>query len=86
MASLTSSANVPAPQTVYVPATTATTSEKDTSGSALTGEEAQELESEERRKGLLSRDRSRAGTILTSLSGVLDDSKLGSERKVLLGE
>ncbi len=47
---------------------------------------ARELKSKERKKSLLARDRSRAGTIGTTLKGVLSDSDESLERKTLLGQ
>ncbi len=48
--------------------------------------DTQELESTQRKKSLLARDRSRTGTINTTLKGVLSGSDEGLERKTLLGQ
>ncbi len=51
-----------------------------------TNAQAKALESEERKKSLLARDRSRAGTISTTLKGVLSSADEDLERKTLLGQ
>jgi len=56
--------------------------EKTEEGDAQT----QEIESDERKKSLLARDRSRLGTISTTLQGVLGSVDEDTSRKTLLGE
>jgi len=83
MGSLTSTpkvANAPAPAPSNSSASTAV---QETEETAV---KTQELESLERKKSLLARDRSRAGTISTTLKGVLSSVDDGSERKTLLGQ
>jgi len=48
--------------------------------------DAQEQASTARKQSLLARGRSRYGTVVTSLQGVLSNSNQKSERKTLLGQ
>ncbi len=96
MGGLTSTSATPKQKVVYVPtattstATTSTTSAGDTSSSSK--DTAQEIAAEAREQSLLTRDRSRYGTVNTSFLGLLDqDDRQGQEdqqtmRKTLLGQ
>lgn len=76
----------PAPQVVYVPQYVYT----NTSGtSATTPEEIktdEQKQAENREKNLLSRSRSRLGTVLTGFRGILSPVETDAQRKTLLGE
>lgn len=80
MGSLTSSPKIPQQPTVIVKDTSQTS---DADDARVSGVQSEALASEERRKNLLARDRSRAGTIVTSFLGVSDNA---GQRKTLLGE
>ena len=69
------------PQYVYTPATPST-------GGATNNNETDEAATPEqqREKNLLSRTRSRLGTVLTGFRGILAPSETQSARKTLLGE
>ncbi len=88
MGDITGRPKTPSPQVVYVPQYTSSTSAPTTTDNTQ-NEEAQELTPEKQReKNLLSRPRSRIGTILTSFRGILSPSETqaASARKTLLGE
>lgn len=68
------------PQYVYTPTQPPTGGEPTGSGNELPTPEQQ------REKSLLSRSRSRLGTILTGFRGILAPSENENQRKTLLGE
>lgn len=80
MGNITDRPKAPAPQVVYVPQYTYVPSgdgeEEADTGAAV---------AEQRRQSLLSRNRSRLGTILTGFRGVLTPAG-DDQRKTLLGE
>lgn len=77
----------PEPQIVYVPQYVTQTSSTVASTSADSNvEESVSTPEKEREKGLLSRSRSRLGTILTGFRGILAPNEAQSQRKTLLGE
>lgn len=96
MGSLTSRpksvSTVPTTQVIYVPATTtssttATSSTSTSSGSGTTDTSTDPaLTAEVREQNLLTRSRSRLGTVTTSFRGLLGLASQGSSRKTLLGE
>ncbi len=103
MGSLTSTPKIPKQQVIYMPAPSSNISASNTSNISNSGSSssvstseakskepsAEEIASNERKKSLLARNRSRFGTVLTSLQGVLsekDSNNLGRARKTLLGE
>jgi hypothetical protein len=87
MGSLTSSPKVPSaapsPQIVYVPSPYTPT---DTTTGTGTPAPDPKTPSEVRAGSLLSRDRSRYGTIVTSFRGLLGLADHSDKRKTLLGE
>ncbi|PCJ98562.1 MAG: hypothetical protein COA45_07520 [Zetaproteobacteria bacterium] len=85
MGSLSSSPKAPRqPQTIYVPAPTPVIN-TTASASTKTVENNASQASQSRTKSLLSRSRSRFGTIATSFKGLLGNDNSGA-RKTLLGE
>ena len=88
MGSLTSKPKAPAQaplaQVVYVPAQTTTTTTN--TEPQPTPEAPAPSSAEIRQSSLLSRDRSRFGTILTGFRGLLDLGGNTNKRKTLLGE
>ncbi len=88
MGDITERPKAPASQVVYVPkyvytntpATGGTSTDNDDTDGETTTPEAQ------REKTLLSRSRSRIGTILTGFRGILAPSESQNQRKTLLGE
>lgn len=86
MGSLTSTPKSISRQAVSEPVSAPSNTTEVTSTTVQTSQpSAEEAASKERKKSLLSRKRSRLGTIATSLQGVLSDVKSGA-RKTLLGE
>jgi hypothetical protein len=81
MGSLTST-----PKVVNAPASSSTSASTATTQTEETSSQTKALESEERKKSLLARERSRSGTISTTLKGVLSSADEGIERKTLLGQ
>lgn len=89
MGSLTSrpkaaSAPVSAPQVVYVPAVSSTSSNPASSPDPTEVDET--VTAAQRAENVLRRSRSRLGTVLTSFRGILTPSDVGTQRKNLLGE
>lgn len=89
MGSLTSrpkaaSAPVSAPQVVYVPAVSSTSSNPASSPDSAEVDET--VTAAQRAENVLRRSRSRLGTVLTSFRGILTPSDVGTQRKNLLGE
>jgi hypothetical protein len=86
MGDITDRPKAPKPQVVYVPQYVyrpaapagGTTNNNDNKETPAT--------EEQREKNLLSRSRSRLGTILTGFRGILAPSENESQRKTLLGE
>lgn len=79
----------PAQQVVYVPryVSTPTTPTGTTNNNNNTDDGEETLTPEQQReKNLLSRSRSRLGTILTGFRGILAPSQTQDQRKTLLGE
>ncbi len=88
MGDITGRPKAPAPQVVYVPqyvTTPPTTANTQNNTQVNENETPQPSESEQREKSLLTRARSRIGTILTGFRGILAPSESG-QRKTLLGE
>ncbi len=86
MGSLTSTPKSISRQAISSPVSEPIPTVEATSSTEQTSEpSAEELASKARERSLLSRKRSRFGTIATSLQGVLSDVKSGA-RKTLLGE
>jgi hypothetical protein len=80
MGDITARPKAPKPQTVYVPQYVYTpTPSANTNDPEPTAEQ-------QREKNLLSRSRSRLGTILTGFRGILAPSESENQRKTLLGE
>ena len=84
MGDITGRPKAPAQQIVYVPqyvypdsSTDTTTNNTDTTAPTP---------AEQREKSLLSRSRSRIGTILTGFRGILSPAESDNQRKTLLGE
>ncbi len=87
MGSLSSTPKVPKRQVVFVPAPTNTITPIVSAGTvSSTATDTKELASNERKKSLLARSRSRFGTIATSLQGILGERTRNGGRKTLLGE
>lgn len=91
MGSLTSrpkaaSAPVSAPQVVYVPAVSSTSSNPAAASSPDPAEVDETVTAAQRAENVLRRSRSRLGTVLTSFRGILNPSDVGTQRKNLLGE
>ena len=95
MGSRSISPRAPTQQIVYVPQSTsvAETSTESTSSSTSSGDTGEsstvltdEQKSEVRTQNLLSRDRSRLGTVLSGFRGILGLSNQAPSRKSLLGE
>ena len=93
MGSLTSGPSIPTPQPkiVYVPqtvsSTTSTSTSSDTSSNTDTSStDGATTASDISEKSLLSRDRSRFGTVQTSFRGLLGLADNAAQRKTLLGE
>lgn len=77
----------PEPQIVYVPQyITQTPTQPTPTPTENSGDEGVLSPEKEREKSLLSRSRSRLGTILTGFRGILTPSETQSQRKTLLGE
>lgn len=72
------------PQYVYTPASTTPSSGSNTNVDA--DDDSAETPAQQREKNLLSRTRSRVGTILTGFRGILAPSDTQGQRKTLLGE
>ncbi len=76
----------PEPQVLYVPQYVYTNNTNTNSGSTTNNETATPTPEQQREKNLLSRTRSRLGTILTGFRGILAPSESQGQRKTLLGE
>ena len=81
----------PSTQVVYVPQYVYETPSSSGSGSSgtdggNTGTPETPTPAQQREKNLLSRTRSRIGTILTGFRGILAPSDTSAQRKILLGE
>lgn len=89
MGDITGRPKAPQQQVVYVPQYISTpTTTTTTSSSSSTSQDTDTALTPEaqREKSLLSRTRSRLGTILTGFRGVLSQSDSASAKKTLLGE
>jgi hypothetical protein len=86
MGDITGRPKSPAPQIVYVPQYSSTPAPQNTNDTAQDDEDI--TPEKQREKNLLSRNRSRLGTIFTGFRGILSPSGTqgGAERKTLLGE
>ena len=86
MGDITGRPKAPATQVVYVPQYVyeSPASGTDTGGNAPTPENPSP--SQQREKNLLSRSRSRLGTVLTGFRGILAPKDTDAQRKTLLGE
>jgi hypothetical protein len=82
MGNITDRPKAPSSQIVYVPQAVYQSGGSDTTGATPQTPSA----SDQREKNLLSRNRSRLGTILTSFRGILAPSDTDGKRKTLLGE
>jgi hypothetical protein len=87
MGDITGRPKAPSQQVVYVPQYVYTNNPSTSSDSTDNGTTEPELTPEQQReKNLLSRSRSRIGTILTGFRGILAPAESESQRKTLLGE
>ncbi len=89
MGDITGRPKTPSPQVVYVPQyvyTTPTTSNTATTDTSTTTATPEQEQAEQREKSLLSRSRSRVGTVLTGFRGILAPAESNGQRKTLLGE
>lgn len=86
MGSLSSTPKVPQTQIVQVPVSTPQPPTQQPTQPVVSARERAEEESQERVRSLLSRGRSRFGTIATSFQGFLREIDQGNARKTLLGE
>ena len=87
MGDITGRPKAPAQQVVYVPQYVYETPSTG-SGTSGSGTETPDTPTvaEQREKNLLSRSRSRLGTVLTSFRGILAPKETDAQRKTLLGE
>lgn len=81
MGNVTDRPKAPSPQIIYVPQPVYQTGNQNETPTDTTPTPAQQRE-----KTLLSRGRSRLGTILTGFRGILAPLETDSKRKTLLGE
>ncbi len=87
MGDITDRPKAPKQQVVYVPQYVYTPSQPSTGSGTTTNNDTETPTPEQQReKNLLSRSRSRLGTILTGFRGILAPSETTSQRKTLLGE
>jgi len=82
MGNVTDRPKAPSPQIVYIPQPVYQTE----SGNTNTPTDLTPTPAQQREKNLLSRNRSRLGTILTGFRGILAPLESNSKRKTLLGE
>jgi hypothetical protein len=85
MGDITDRPKAPKPQVVYVPQYMHTPA-APAGGTTNNNDNETPATEEQREKNLLSRSRSRLGTILTGFRGILAPSENESQRKTLLGE
>lgn len=85
MGDITDRPKAPKPQVVYVPQYVSTPAPAGGTTNNNDNNETPATE-EQREKNLLSRSRSRLGTILTGFRGILAPSENENQRKTLLGE
>lgn len=88
MGDITGRPKAPSQQVVYVPQYVYTNTPSTGAGTINeSGDDSATLTPEQQReKNLLSRSRSRVGTILTGFRGILSPSETQGQRKTLLGE
>lgn len=88
MGDITDRPKAPSPQVVYVPQYVYTPATPNSSGGTTNNNDTDEAATpdQQREKNLLSRTRSRLGTVLTGFRGILAPSETQSARKTLLGE
>ncbi|PZQ48703.1 MAG: hypothetical protein DI551_01060 [Micavibrio aeruginosavorus] len=91
MGDITGRPKAPKQQVVYVPQyvytnTTTTPTTGTTTGTTTTPDTTTETPEKTREQNLLSRSRSRVGTILTGFRGILSQADSATQRKTLLGE
>jgi hypothetical protein len=82
MGDITDRPKAPKPQTVYIPQYVYTPAPSTNNNDP----DPQPTAEQQREKNLLSRSRSRLGTILTGFRGILAPSESENQRKTLLGE
>ncbi|HEU4838809.1 MAG TPA: hypothetical protein VFS88_05295 [Micavibrio sp.] len=86
MGDITDRPKAPKPQVVYVPQYVHTPAAPAGGTTNNNDNETPATEGQQREKTLLSRSRSRLGTILTGFRGILAPSENENQRKTLLGE
>lgn len=90
MGDITDRPKAPKQQVVYVPQYVYTPTTPSTGGGTTnnndTDSDGTETPEQQREKNLLSRTRSRLGTVLTGFRGILAPTETQSARKTLLGE
>lgn len=90
MGDITGRPKAPAQQVVYVPQYVYPTTTPDNSGTNNNNTNGEDVLTPEkqREKNLLSRARSKIGTVLTGFRGILEpiETQSGNQRKTLLGE
>lgn len=92
MGDITGRPKAPSPQVVYVPQYVytntggTTTSSGSTNNNETSNESTPITPEQQREQTLLSRSRSRIGTILTGFRGILAPAESQGQRKTLLGE
>lgn len=88
MGNITNKPKAPAPQIVYVPQPVyqAPATNTGTNASGNNDNNTPQTPEQQREKSLLSRNRSRLGTVLTSFRGLLTPLAQDAQRKTLLGE
>ena len=74
------------PQYVYTPTPSPSPSTGGTTNNNTGNDDNTPTPEQQREKSLLSRSRSRLGTILTGFRGILAPTETSSQRKTLLGE
>lgn len=85
MGDITDRPKAPKPQVVYIPQYVYTPM-PSTDGTAGNNDNNTLTPEQQREKNLLSRSRSRLGTIATGFRGILAPSETDNQRKTLLGE
>lgn len=85
MGDITDRPKAPKQQVVYIPQYVYTPM-PSTGGATNNNDDDTPTPEEQREKNLLSRSRSRLGTIMTGFRGILAPSETDNQRKTLLGE
>ena len=86
MGDITGRPKAPEQQVVYVPQYVYTNTPSSGTNNDNADDPATPTPEQQREKNLLSRPRSRVGTILTGFRGILAPSETQGQRKTLLGE